>query len=155
MQQRIHRHTFLGGLTAAAAGGAILAHAETLCGEPPTMPAAGGQMRAILLSREGSDRATGYGMSGKVVSCGRSRLLCSWLDVARCNRWALIDAEHGEIVGSGPVGPARTDNHCGVALCTAPDGDTHCIVGAHGGSFMHYRMPGSEAGTAWQLEQED
>ena len=111
-------------------------------------------MRAILLSKKGSDRATAYGMSGKIVSRQGQYLLCSWLDVARRNQWALVDAKRGEVVRRGTVGPSRRDNHCGVALCAAPDGMTHCIIGAHGGSFMHYRMPAGEDRAKWHLMED-
>ena len=111
-------------------------------------------MRAILLSNKGGDRATAYGMSGKVVSRQGQYLLCSWLDVARQNQWALVNAKRGEIVRRGTVGPPRRDNHCGAALCAAPDGTTHCIVGAHGGSFMHYCMPAGEDRATWHLMEE-
>ena len=67
--------------------------------------------RLIRLTTEGGDRATAYGMSGKVVSLHEPYLLCSWLDVRRQNWWALVDAERGEVevvyAGGVPLEAAR------------------------------------------------
>ncbi|MGI6417929.1 MAG: BNR-4 repeat-containing protein [Thermoguttaceae bacterium] len=153
LQQPFNRRAFLRSLTTAVTAGVILPGERTLRGDLLATPG-GGAMRAIRLSTSGSDRATGYGMSGKVVSLHEPYLLCSWLDVSRQNQWALVDARQAEVVRRGTVGPPRGDNHCGVALCVAPDGAAHCVVGAHGGSFMHYRMAAGEEGADWQLVQE-
>jgi len=147
------RRAFLGGLTTALAG-AVLSHGGVLRGDSLMVPTDHDGMRAIRLTATGSDRATAYGMSSKCVLLDGQHLLCSWLDVARQNQWALVDANRGEVVRRGTVGPPRSDNHCGVALCVAPDGAAHCMVGAHGGSFVHYRMPADGDRARWQLIQD-
>ena len=151
--QPIDRRTFLGGLTMAAAAGSICS-GRVSRGDLPAAPAGnGGARRAIRLATDGGDRATAYGMSAKIVSCGERHLLCSWLDVATRNQnhWALVDASSGEVARRGTVGPPRGDNHCGVALTETSDGAVDCMIGAHGGSFMHYRMPADDESVTWQL----
>ncbi|MHC4406440.1 MAG: BNR-4 repeat-containing protein, partial [Planctomycetota bacterium] len=95
--------------------------------------------RSVLLSKKGGDRATAYVMSNKIARRG-GLLLCTWLDVDRQNRWALVDPTDAKILREGTVGQPRKDNHCGAALATDPDGALHLLVGAHHGSFVHYRM---------------
>jgi hypothetical protein len=95
--------------------------------------------RTVLLSRTGGDRATAYVMSGKIVR-RKGRLISTWLDVDRQNRWALVDPSKGEVVREGTVGPVCKDNHCGAAVATDVDGTLHLVIGAHHGSFVHYRM---------------
>lgn len=148
-----NRCVLLGCLMIVAAMGIILSGKRMLADGSSPIGAAGG-MRTIRLATSGSDRATAYGMSGKVVSFRGAYLLCSWLDVHRQNRWAVVDTQRGEVVRRGTVGPVRSDNHCGVALCVAPDGAVHCIVGAHTGTFMHYRMAAGDDQAEWQLIQE-
>lgn len=105
---------------------------------PASEPTAGKEQR-VLLSPEGGDRATAYVMSNKLAR-RNGHLVCTWLDVRRQNRWALVDPERGKILRSGSVGEPRTDNHCGAAVATDVDGTLHLLVGAHGGTFVHYRM---------------
>jgi hypothetical protein len=154
MELPVNRRTFLGGLTTVLTSGAILARTGALRGDGLAVFAeAGGTMRAIRLTTAGSDRATAYGMSSKCVLLDGQHLLCSWLDVARQNQWALVDLHGGAIVRRGTVGPPRSDNHCGVALCGSTDGAADCLVGAHHGSFMHYRMPAGLERSNWELIQ--
>jgi hypothetical protein len=150
----VNRRRFLGSLMTAAATGTVLSGGGTSSGNSLATAGNSDGMRLIRLTTEGGDRATAYGMSGKVVSLHEPYLLCSWLDVKRQNRWAMVDARRGEVVRRGTVGPVRSDNHCGVALCVAPDRTAHCVVGAHGGSFMHYRMSASDDHATWQLIRE-
>jgi hypothetical protein len=151
--QPIDRRTFLGGLTMAAVAGSIGAGRVSRGDLPAAAAGNDSASRAICLATDGGDRATAYGMSAKIVSCGERHLLCSWLDVAARNQnhWALVDAGSGEVARRGTVGPTRSDNHCGVALAETPDGAVDCMIGAHGGSFMHYRMPAGDEGVIWQL----
>jgi len=103
--------------------------------------------RTLSLSRTGGDRATAYVMSGKIAR-RHGLLLCTWLDVDRQNRWALVDPGKAAVLREGTVGPPRTDNHCGAAVATDCDGTLHLMIGAHHGSFVHYRMPVD--GDDWQ-----
>jgi hypothetical protein len=95
--------------------------------------------RSILLSQRGGDRATAYVMSNKIARRD-GLLLCTWLDVDRQNRWALVDPRQARVVREGAVGQPQKDNHCGAAVAADLDGTWHLLVGAHHGSFAHYRM---------------
>ena len=99
----------------------------------------------ILLSKTGGDRATGYVMSNKIAR-REGMVVCTWLASERQNRWALVDPASGKVVREGAVGKPQSDNHCGAALATDTDGTLHLLVGAHHGSFVHYRMPPGRAG---------
>jgi hypothetical protein len=95
---------------------------------------------ALLLSRTGGDRATAYVMSNKIAR-RRGRLVCTWLGSDRQNQWALVDPSEAKVLARGAVGKPQRDNHCGAAIATDTDGSLHLLVGAHHGSFVHYRMP--------------
>ena len=95
--------------------------------------------RGILLSKTGGDRATAYVMSNKIAR-RQGLLVCTWLDVDRQNRWALVDPSRAEVLRKGTVGQPRKDNHGGAAVATDLDGTLHLLLGAHHGSFVHYRM---------------
>jgi hypothetical protein len=90
------------------------------------------------LARDGGDRATAYVMSNKIIRL-QNRYLCTWLDSARRNQWALVDAAHARIVQRGPVGDPRVDNHCGAAMTVEPNGTVHLVIGDHHGEFVHYQ----------------
>jgi hypothetical protein len=79
-------------------------------------------------------------MSGKIVRRD-GLIVCTWIDVNRQNRWALVDPRKGKVLRAGPVGEPKSDNHCGAALARDTDGTLHMLLGAHHGSFVHYRMP--------------
>ena len=79
-------------------------------------------------------------MSNKIARRD-GHLVCTWLDVERQNQWAVVDLAQGEILRTGTVGERRQDNHCGVAMATDTDGTLHLLIGAHHGSFVHYRWP--------------
>ena len=59
-----------------------------------------GKPRSILLSKTGGDRATAYAMSNKIAR-HNGRLLCTWIDSSRQNRWALVDPADGNILYQG------------------------------------------------------
>ncbi|MBM3859855.1 MAG: hypothetical protein FJ395_09425 [Verrucomicrobia bacterium] len=104
----------------------------------------------VRLSAEGGDRATAYSMSAKVVR-RNGHYLCTFLDSARQNRWLLVDGRSGRVLHSGTVGPPQVDNHCGAAVCGAPDGTVHLVIGSHHGSFQHFELPPSSNPDAWRL----
>jgi hypothetical protein len=106
-----------------------------------------GAARTLLLSRTGGDRATAYVMTGKIVR-RQGLLMCTWLDVDRQNRWALVDPNKADVLREGTVGQVCKDNHCGAAVATDVDGTLHLVIGAHHGAFVHYRMPAGE--DEWQ-----
>ena len=103
-------------------------------------------MRKLLLSDQGGDRATGYTMNNKIVKLPEG-WLCTWLDVNRQNRWALVD--NNAIVRQGTLGTPREDNHCGAALALAPDGTVHAIISGHHGALEHFRLNDARTGE-WQ-----
>lgn len=100
--------------------------------------------RTILLSKSGGDRGTAYVMSNKIAR-REGLVMCTWLDSDRQNRWALIDPVEAKIVREGTVGDVCRDNHCGAAIATDTDGTLHLLIGAHHGTFVHYRMPPDRA----------
>lgn len=115
----------------------------------------GGQVeraaRTIRLSKNGGDRGTAYVMSNKIAR-RRGLAMCTWLDSDRQNCWALVDPATAKIVREGEVGAVQKDNHCGAAMATDTDGTLHLAIGAHHGSFVHYRMPLDRAD--WELVED-
>jgi hypothetical protein len=95
---------------------------------------------AVLLTDTGGDRATGYVMSNKIARRD-GQFVCTWLDVERQNRWALVDPSRGKILRIGKLGEPRKDNHCGCAIATDPDGTLHLLIGAHHSTFIHLCLP--------------
>ena len=72
----------------------------------------------ILLSANGGDRATAYGMSNKIARAAHG-YVCTWLEGDRQNQWALVEVGTGQILSTGPVGGSLRDNHCGAAVAAA------------------------------------
>ena len=105
--------------------------------------------RAIRLSEAGSDRATGYVMSSKIVRRD-GKLLCTWLDRARYNHWAVVDPATGRLEEQGWLDPPGVDNHCGAALAVDGDGTAHLVSGGHHSPFRYYRLGGDDRWGAWQ-----
>jgi len=94
-----------------------------------------------LISSAGSDRATAYEMSNKIVRAD-GRLYLGWLEAARqpgeptramLGVWNLAAAKlaHTMVLGEG------SDNHCGPALAMDGGGRLHALVGAHHGPFLY------------------
>ncbi len=95
----------------------------------------------ILLSDQGSDRATGYDLSCKILRRGPD-LVLGWLEapdhpggMARV-MLGVADPATGALQGSLCLAEG-IDNHCGPALALAPDGRLHFMSGAHHGDFLH------------------
>ncbi|MFN2231842.1 MAG: BNR-4 repeat-containing protein [Anaerolineae bacterium] len=98
-------------------------------------------MRFRQLSARGSDRATAYNTSGKLVRRG-DQLYVTWLEsppapgamarivLAVCNA-ANGTLQRALILGEG------IDNHCGAALALDRAGRLHTVIGAHHGSFLY------------------
>lgn len=104
--------------------------------------------RYVTLSEEGSDRATAYPMSAKLVAWD-GRWLATWLDRHRQNQWAVIDPAEASVTAAGPIGPIRRDNHCGSALAASPDGAAHLLIGGHHDEFFHFHASAGVEPT-WQ-----
>lgn len=92
------------------------------------------------LSATGSDRATGYNMSNKIIRRA-DQLFVGWLDAplepgepARI-QLGVCDAA-GALQQTIQLGTG-SDNHCGPALALDTTGRLHAIIGAHGGDFLY------------------
>jgi hypothetical protein len=98
-------------------------------------------MPPVLLSSEGSDRATAYNFSNKILRHDAG-LLVSWLDAPATKegptrvRLGLCDADDGALRQTQTLGEG-IDNHCGASLLTDNSGRVHAFVGAHHGDFLH------------------
>ena len=94
----------------------------------------------LRLSTAGSDRATGYNMSSKLVRRG-NRLFVGWLDAppgkgqpARI-MLGVCDVNTGALQKALQLGEG-VDNHCGPALALDGNGRLHAVIGAHNGAFL-------------------
>ena len=94
-----------------------------------------------LISREGSDRGTGYNMSRKLIR-RRDELYIGWLDAppgkgaqARI-MLGVCDVKTGDVKGAFQIGEG-IDNHCGPALALDGQGRLHAVIGAHHGPFVY------------------
>ena len=76
--------------------------------------------QATLLTTMGSDRATAYNTSAKMVRRG-DRLFVTWLDAPRnigsptVAMLGLVDLNTASLLNAFPLG-GGIDNHCGAAL---------------------------------------
>ena len=94
-----------------------------------------------LLSTGGSDRATAYNMSNKLIRRD-GELYVGWLDAPTETgataqvMFAICDGNTGEIRRRFPLGEGY-DNHCGPALALDGNGRLHAVLGAHHGAFRY------------------
>ncbi|MBT3267761.1 hypothetical protein HN371_11435 [Candidatus Poribacteria bacterium] len=108
---------------------------------------------AHLISTEGSDRATGYSMSAKLVR-REDRLFIGWLDAAPTHgdpariMFGARDAATGAAVREFPLGEG-VDNHCGPAFALDRDGRLHAIIGTHHGPFLYRYADNPESPAGW------
>jgi hypothetical protein len=95
----------------------------------------------VLLSSRGSDRATAYNFSNKVLR-HRGRLLVSWLEAPDTAQgpsriWlGVCDTDSGQLQQTTTMGEG-IDNHCGASLLTYANDRVHMFIGAHHGDFLH------------------
>lgn len=95
----------------------------------------------VLLSENGSDRATAYNFSNKILR-HRGKLLVSWLDAPLTAKGStriqlgICDESSGQLQQTLLMGEG-IDNHCGASLLTDDDQRVHMFVGAHHGGFLH------------------
>jgi hypothetical protein len=98
-------------------------------------------MNPILISTTGSDRATGYNMSNKIIRT-TDTLFTGWLDAPSQPgdtvkiRLGIHDPESGDLESTQTLGEG-IDNHCGPALAMDPTDRMHAIVGHHHGPFLY------------------
>ena len=110
-------------------------------------------MNRIRLSTSGSDRATGYNMSNKVIRTPDA-LFTGWLDAPESSgdtakiRFGTHDPTTGERLSTQALGEG-IDNHCGPALALDPDNRMHVIIGAHHGPFVYRWSDNPEDPGSW------
>src|SRR5688500_18187982 len=106
----------------------------------------------VELSREGSDRATAYHMSNRVVRHAAG-VFVTWLDRQHRCIVAQVDAATGTVVQSFALAQG-VDNHCAGALAVTPQGRLHAFCGAHGSAGFIHRWTDDPTDTAsWSLPQ--
>lgn len=110
-----------------------------------------------LISTRGSDRGTGYNMSGKLIRRD-GKLFIGWLD-APAQKGALArimigvcDVASGEMARAFQIGTG-IDNHCGPALALDRDGRLHAVIGAHHGPFVYRWSDRPEDPNAWSVPE--
>ena len=106
-----------------------------------------------LISTQGSDRGTGYNMSGKLIRRD-GKLFIGWLDAppeegtqARI-MIGVCDEVSGEMHRAFQIGEG-IDNHCGPALILDGNGRLHALVGAHHGPFFYRWSDNPEDPNTW------
>lgn len=115
--------------------------------EPTPIPS------TLLLSTQGSDRASAYTLSNKVVRLG-GKIYATWLDAAPEKggrtrlQLAVINAATHTVERTMFMGEA-CDNHCGAALAFDHEQRLHMIIGAHGGTFYHRSSATPEDLESW------
>ena len=105
---------------------------------------------AILLSRTGSDRATGYVMSNKIVRHAGSWYV-TWLESDRQIAWARVAG--GEMPRLCMLGQG-IDNHCGAAIALDGRGGVHCVLGGHHSPLLYRHLPSLAGPKGWGPAQE-
>jgi hypothetical protein len=109
------------------------------------------------LSTHGSDRATGYSLSSKLVRHGNT-LYVGWLDAPLgpeqpvTIQLGVCDATTGELQKTIQLGEG-IDNHCGPALALDGTGRLHAVIGAHHGPFFYRWSDDPSDETSWSEPQ--
>lgn len=107
----------------------------------------------IQLSCDGSDRATAYSMSSKIVRRG-DHLFVGWLDAPDENTgqagvmMGVCDIQTGALLKTVQLGEGK-DNHCGPALALDGNGRLHALVGAHHDPFLYRWSDEPEEAESW------
>ena len=108
--------------------------------------------RVTLLADNGSDRATAYHMSNKVVR-HRDGVFVTWLDDRYRIILARVDPGTGAVAAAFPLAQG-IDNHCGAALALDADGALHVMAGAHATNGFIHRFSATPAEPAsWSLPE--
>lgn len=114
-------------------------------------------MEYRLVSESGSDRATAYNVSRKIVRRG-DRLYFTWLESPPTPgapaRIILAACDHvtGAVDRSFPLGEG-IDNHCGAALALDHTGRLHAVLGAHHGSFLYRAADQPDDPESWSAPE--
>ena len=110
-----------------------------------------------LLSVSGSDRATAYNMSSKIIRRGET-LFAGWLNAPTkpgapaSIMLGVCDAASGALRSMMQLGEG-IDNHCGPALMLDKNGRMHAIIGAHSGAFLYRWSDSPEDAAAWSAPE--
>lgn len=110
-------------------------------------------MDPIRISTAGSDRATGYNMSNKIIRTPDA-LFVGWLDAPSAAgntakiRLGVFDPATGAHRTTHTLGEG-IDNHCGPGLAMDPDDRLHCLIGAHHGPFLYRWTDDPEDAGSW------
>jgi len=114
-------------------------------------------VRFRQLSARGSDRATAYNTSRKLVRRG-GQLYVTWLEsppapgaMARIVL-AACEAANGTIQRALILGEG-IDNHCGAALALDRTGRLHAVIGAHHGSFLYRTSERPDDPASWSAPE--
>jgi hypothetical protein len=99
------------------------------------------------ISTRGSNRATAYAMSNKIVSAG-DFCFAAWLDAPSEIMVRTLDRRTGAWGPATKIG-SGTDNHGGPALAIDPAGHLHAIYGPHHGPFQHSRSTRPLDASSW------
>lgn len=108
---------------------------------------------AIHLSSQGSDRATAYNISNKIIRRDNN-LFVGWLDAPNKKgdpvliQIGVCDAQTGALSHTITLGEGR-DNHCGPALVLDHNNRLHVLIGAHHGDFLHRWSDNPADPNAW------
>jgi hypothetical protein len=106
-----------------------------------------------ILTHKGSDRATSYNMSAKIVRRD-DRLFVTWLQSPPAPgelsdiMLGVCDSTSGKLRHSLSLDQG-IDNHCGATLALTPDNELHIMVGAHHGPFSHRVSSNPEDPDSW------
>ena len=106
-----------------------------------------------LISAQGSDRGTGYNMSGKLIRRD-GKLFIGWLDAPPAKGTqarimiGVCDEVSGEMHRAFQIGEG-IDNHCGPAMALDGNGRLHALVGAHHGPFFYRWSDNPEDPNTW------
>lgn len=107
----------------------------------------------VVLSAAGSGRATGYGESSKIITCG-DRTHVAWLDAELTGFWVRarsLDRRTGQWSPTVTVGEAL-DNHGGPALTIDRQGFLHIVYYPHHRPFRYRRSLRPNDSSAWGPE---
>lgn len=110
-------------------------------------------MKSHTISQSGSDRATAYCMSAKIIRHD-DRLYVGWLDAPEADgkparvQVGTLDVSSGDFTHVTMLGEVF-DNHCGPALALDTDNRLHAILGAHHGVMRHVWSDQPEAASTW------
>jgi hypothetical protein len=114
-------------------------------------------MTPVLISSNGSDRATGYNMSSKLIRTSDT-LFAGWLDAPSASgdtakvQFAAFDPQTGDHRSTQILGEG-IDNHCGPALAMDPDGRMHALIGAHHGPLLYRWSDGPAEAGSWSAPE--